>query len=503
MYSSMYLLLNLTPLKYSLSAARKNYFEIISAIHPDKCSLTVAEELTQAVVQAYNTLTDPNSRSYYNYCGTPGPNIEYDNKKAELQASVINDILKEHREKLNEKAAEKQRLVREKQRLRRLFEENKITRQEYYDELHKLQKPEGEMQQGTPNLDETNEPKKSTTEKPKETPAPGGFETFLKRCQEAAMNNPAPAPEAKASKTPDAEASKTPESANVQSTSGAQPTANNVEIIDLTTDDETEVASVAGEEDNGNNKEDSSDTDSFESFKRRFLNSDDPSSSSKTPSQDKNSTTEQGEAVDHEESTTRQSSPEPTRPKYVDAATSPIKFYTKDACLSPMFKTLTCDMATSPLKAQSPNFKTPSPGANTPSASKRNLNFTSSPTGNENSSSNEKEVTEEQENKDESCSFQEHETSSTANESRRTSVHKQFIQKIHGYRMRKTADGTSLCRFKVRWGPGGYDVVEPADVVIQEKVALKDWLDLLQVNQQKKYNSIIAYHPEFLEVYKD
>lgn len=442
MFTAMYLLLNLTPLTYSLSSAKKNYLEIMSAIHPDKCSSPMAVKLTQAVVQAYRVLTNHEKRLYYNLYGNPEPNVEYDNSQATEYSFMVNQLLGEYRQKIEKKEQERQRVLREKQRLKSKFEDGSISKEEYYTALN--------------NLTPCQEPESNAT------PYQSSFDSFLNKCQEAAnkrgsnstnANQSEAATNNASSENPQSEKQfneqePTANSASASSDRQQQEEDPNIEVIDLSSDDDEDT--VIGQESDEDN-------------------------------------------IQIEQS-----------PKFKDMATSPIKFGEfKDAASSPILTT--CDASTSPLKtSQTYNAEPESPAA------KRNLNFggqTSTPKASTTNTTNEPE-NDPSTTKDEASATEEVNNESSFGENARpstsaTSVHKQFISKVYSYRMRKNADGTSCCRFKVRWGPGGYDVVESAEVLIKEKVGLRNWLDLLQVNQQKRYNSIISFHPEFLNVYKD
>lgn len=84
---------------------------------------------------------------------------------------------------------------------------------------------------------------------------------------------------------------------------------------------------------------------------------------------------------------------------------------------------------------------------------------------------------------------------SALNEPRVSNQFKQFIVKITNMR---TRDGVTS--FKVKWGPGGHEVREPAAVVIRERVGLKNWLEELMVERPRKYSYIMLHHPEFAQV---
>lgn len=195
---------------------------------------------------------------------------------------------------------------------------------------------------------------------------------------------------------------------------------------------------------------------------------------------------------------------------FKDASTSPIKFEnektTRSAATSPVKfedEKATADASTSPVKFEnnestsSPLTESSSTSKNTPSSSaKQNLNFDTSATDPAtNNSPGHNSKTSAPPNPNTSTSSNAHDSN------RRTSIHKQYIMQVHGYRMRYLPDGTGVCRFSVRWGPGGHDLIEPADIVFKEKTGLRNWLDWLQVNKPKKYDAIVRYHPEFLQVY--
>lgn len=64
--------------------------------------------------------------------------------------------------------------------------------------------------------------------------------------------------------------------------------------------------------------------------------------------------------------------------------------------------------------------------------------------------------------------------------------------------MRTRTDGT---KFKVRWGPGRQVLIEPKEVVVKEKLALRNWLDEMNIENPRRYNAIMKFHPEYLSVF--
>lgn len=88
-------------------------------------------------------------------------------------------------------------------------------------------------------------------------------------------------------------------------------------------------------------------------------------------------------------------------------------------------------------------------------------------------------------------------TENNPEQSKRRSSHKQQIVKIISVR---TRDGRM--RFKVRWSPGGQETTEDLAIVLEERQGLSKWLDEMEINQPRKFNAILKFHPEIKRLWE-
>lgn len=453
MYTSMYKLLNLTPLTYSSTKATRNYRDIMPAIHPDKCTAPEAADITKAVNVAFKVLTNQESRNYYNLSGKISL-WDYDNAQAEKDAAVMKKLLKKRNRDVKAREEEKQYMIREKQRLYTRLQSGEITHGEYESAIKNILPNRSTVQQENEN-DRSSDP----TSSPEDS-----WSTFLRKCAKMAEEQQSNPSDSSGPKRDE-------EHPNDHKTSSATDDDSNH------TDTKTQQPPVY------------------------TIDSDTEDEEGESPVNDENqapSTATENETLQATSST-----------KFNDAASSPIKFETekifKDVATSPIKfedEKVTSDAATSPIKhdntgdQSTPFSKSTSTAENNQnSGARKNLNFdTPSPKQDESADNNTTSP------HDESKASTTPGPNTSTN--RRTSIHKQYIMQIFGYRMRYLTDGTGVCRFNVRWGQGGHDLIEPADVVLKEKAGLKNWLDWLKVHKPKKYDAIVRYHPEFLGVYE-
>lgn len=126
MFDSLYKLLDLTPGTYSPEVAHRNYLSIIRAVHPDRNPHPDSVTVASAVVQAYDALSDPITRAYYNRHGRLSATRPYDNDLAEqnavLMCRIINMYHFERSRRERERAAELERAARAAARSQREFE---------------------------------------------------------------------------------------------------------------------------------------------------------------------------------------------------------------------------------------------------------------------------------------------------------------------------------------------------------------------------------------------
>lgn len=88
MYEAMYRLLNVSSHQFCPLRTQLSFERTMKAIYQHQFITSELTEISAAVVQAYNTLIDPNKRAYYNRFGKPSPYESYNNRRA-LELAVL------------------------------------------------------------------------------------------------------------------------------------------------------------------------------------------------------------------------------------------------------------------------------------------------------------------------------------------------------------------------------------------------------------------------------
>lgn len=437
MFDSIFRFLQLTPLTFSLSAARRNYRDILSVVHPDKCASERASLVTKYVTHAYVTLCDPVKRTYFIHHGRPSNYESYDEGEA---SQVLSDLSYLLRVRDFEKEEEKRKVIREETRSDR--ESN---------------------QERPSNSSGSNSPQQSD----EQSPSYDRFDAFIKECRLAANERPSPPTEGSATEiSKDDDFTQRASSTKTVSQDQLEPVLDKAEVSP-NTGSEPELIVV---------ESDLSDAETEESLGDIFRRQ------QRSPSVS---------ILDEETSDSLPSGS--VNGNGCDASTSPIKYVEEKTFV---------DVATSPFKPGDKVTFFILPGVST---SKKNLSFgDKSFTPADDSipfkSNSQRTSTPRGATSDKSTPQQHNSShqSKASGKARRRSTHKKYIKNILGLRTR--CDGV---RFKVVWGPGGHETIEHADVVIQEKRGLRNWLDLLSVEEPKRYNAILKFHPEFSSVLDD
>lgn len=417
----MFQLLLLTPLSFSVAAARRNFRDIMLAVHPDRCNSDSAPKVSKFVTHAFTTLTNPTKRYYYTQHGTPSVNEGYNNDEATEVVEQLHVLLSEYRRKQEESCPQQS--------------------QNQSDEIH--EEVPISIEENSPSL------QNGTLSEPiPDTP----FEVFLRECRRAAsvgvdqteeVNGPLPGP----SGEPD--------------------------IVEISSDEESRIQVDPSEL-------------SFESEVNSVVNS--------TLHEDNDEPPPYADCA--QAGTSANSVPCPSTVFVVDVSTSPIKFEESRTFV---------DVGTSPFQPGDKVTFYEVPIAST-SSSRRNLNssWCNSPDSSEDrrnsfvppGSSTPREGSNANNNTSYSSDYTH--PSSRANASGFSSSHKKYIIAILS--MRTRPEGV---RFKVCWGPGRHETIESAETVIQERRGLRSWLELLNVQEPRRYNAILRFHPEFRSVLED
>lgn len=160
----------------------------------------------------------------------------------------------------------------------------------------------------------------------------------------------------------------------------------------------------------------------------------------------------------------------PTKTK--DTGSSPIKFEPE--------KTFT-DAATSPMRATEENIEQ-TDDTNSRQPTKRNLNFN--------------ESTNESDSSTETPTKQKSDTKLESKAKQRTPSGREYIAEIINYRTRTEGN----VKFSIKWGPSQEKDTLPLKEVLEERHALKRWLDKIRVESPNRLRCIMKYHPEFKDV---
>lgn len=476
MYDSMFQLLNLTPLTFSLASAKRNYKSILSAVHPDKCNSVHAVRVSSFVTHAYVTLTDPVKRLYYMRHGAPSPLESYNNVEASEVVGHMNRLVSA---KERERDERRQQIIREASRAKR--EEEDIA-------------PFNAIGNLNARISNHNSPVNESR-----------FEDFLNQCRKSAAASFDPD-----TKEVSTDRSSVPEDSSdhdivdqSQCAPSREDSVNKTSLSPRPDEDMPTVFSIARNArhgassphvspevisiDSGDESEETVDYTRWFGFDSPVARSHEYSPSRGSP--DRTCSEEDGDEYRDVNSRGRQRNLSHLK----DAATSPLRSKSKTT-----FK----DAGTSPFKPGDKVTFYTLPDLASPRV-RRNLSFDdSSPPSSHRGRSSPSPSVSGGSNWGNNRSFNDF-TSDYSNTTRATnnpdynSIHKEYIAAILGLRTRQ--DGV---RFKVKWGPGGYETTERAEVVLRERRGLRIWLDLLHVREPRRYNAIMRFHPEFQAVFK-
>lgn len=452
MYDTMFKLLDLTALNFSVPVATRNYKRIMSIVHPDKNDSEYAPGVSQAVNHAYHTLLDSSKRVHYMYHGVPAVNESFDESEAREMLARMRILL------AGGSSPVRSDLVKE------------------FPQATSIPSNDSQQLSGS------------------------RFEEFIKECQQAAASGSAagsdePVPSAHNSHH---------EPSSSHSFSKSSP--GEPEVVDLTeSDDETDEASKMSSADlrgsvpeadsAGAGSSDSSRPNSAESD-AKISNQDSGHVSSGEPSSKRSESVKI--YVD--------SSTSPVPKSFVDSSTSPLAKIFVDASTSPI-KATYVNAATSPLHstrkssslagaAAGSNPTAPTGELNGAPGARRNLIFNnvgprsaqsfpgssdtpcqappaaaSAPSGSGSSNS----------------------TGPPLSAQRPT----EYIMSISAMRVRSKLGGAE---FRVMWGPSGYVCTEKEEVVLKERTGLRSWLRRLRFEANRRYKSILRFHPRFKSV---
>lgn len=474
MYDSMFKLLNLAPLTFSTSAAERNYHYILNIIHPDHNDKESANTITQAVTHAYKTLSDYPRRLYYMDHGTPSSHEPYDNEEAAELARQMNILIAEHEHKKSQAAV----VSKEVEPLSQV-------------KLLSQVKP---LSQEAKSLFQVNNPHADI------------FDLFMETCKKAASamgpeiqptanestSNPVLDHERDSDPSPDSGIHEDlsvkginvePPGDKVVPCSLSEPSPSpsiGPEVIELDSDSDSEVFDpekiYAGINPfcryHGDRDEYFSDVESLISVTKDDTSTVHYNAESCPPSPSD---------VDHVDASVSIDSK-----IYVDVGTSPFKpgdhfvFYSLSSSASASSSSINC---------------------NTTSA-KRNLSFTEEGTTTQlghakpGASSTPRDPPK---SSGASCD-PDYLSGSLPNDDSIVGdpAGKLFIISIIS--MLKRSDGV---RFRVIWGPRGYECMEKKETVIKERQGLRNWLYRLRFEESRRFNAILKFHPEFRAVLED
>lgn len=177
---------------------------------------------------------------------------------------------------------------------------------------------------------------------------------------------------------------------------------------------------------------------------------------------------------------------------YSDGGISPTRTDSNDMATSPIRRIETRDFGTSPIQAT--NLEDNNNQCLGPSV-RRNLNLQFSDNNGQESILSNGTTTSTNTNGQASRNNPNNPYNNNSNVSR---SFRQFIMELSNMRTRN-----GITSFKVKWGPDGHERRETAETVMKEGLALRNYLEQLEIEQPRKYTSILHYHPEFASVLVD
>lgn len=484
MYDSMFKLLDLTPLTFSVSSAKRNYKRIMSVIHPDKNDSEHSAEVSKAVNHAYVTLLDNYKRMYYMQCGTPSVHESYDEPKAAETVKLLRGLLQESSRQKEERS---------------------------------------QVSPDQQDLDATKENRNNRSDSPGvET----RFEAFIKECRSAAARTgshgsslsgqhssspPTSGSNPSVSKkhqkpvhadTQDRSArdsKQTPEFATKRSSS---PSTTKPEVIELDSEDDADVDSQSNFSVNWervflNGRFSSASSFSGSSDKEDPVSSSPRAGDNSGPDLPRTSTPEpfnntSGAARPVSPSTSSgksrvrvDSSTSPLKGTHVDVGTSPFQPSEKLSFLYVMSSpAVEVYSMTAPATRESPSAGVRRNLSSSFGSSKRPSGFSRS----ENSSPN-------RGGSQSRFSPNDYLPGYTSGAASVDPAQRLYIMDILSMRSR-----AGEVTFKVKWGPLGYECIEKVETVVQERKGLQNWLYKLRFQEPRRFKAILRFHPEFLVV---
>lgn len=446
----MFKLLDLAPLTFNMSAAKKNYKRIMSIVHPDKNSSEYAASVSKAVTHAYTILSDSTKRLYYMKHGKPSAYEPYDDSETIEAIVQLNNLLELHEKK----------------------EHGAPSISSQPEEFA------SESKSSEINTSEDKEPKSTKDTVSSDSP----FESFLKQCKDAAASSSdSSSPDEgrhssaslfSAQKSPVIKPSDSVSPPKVSPTQEEKVSRPNSAGSNPESDEQSKKSTSSGKSKEPEvvvvDSEDDYDSDAPIDWDKMFRRARSVSSSpeSKSSCSDKKedsayksqarpSSEQPPRAASSGSGCNVNSSSSPVRKTYVDVATSPFK---------PGDDVTFVDLST--LSSSSSQSR--------PSRARRNLDFSS------------RSYT------DSTPRTPLRDNSYTGNPVPERSHRRKYIMAI--LRLRSRATGVF---FKVRWGPSGDERIESAATVMQEKIGLRNWLSHLRLEEPRRFNAILRYHPEF------
>lgn len=485
----MFMLLKLKILSFSVSAAKRNYREIISILDPNKNQSSEVKDIIKAVIQAFNTLMDVDKREYYKKFGNISATEPYDNADAARKVLILNRLMTNFRREAFEIEEEKRRLIREKSRNKR----------------------NGEREMETNTEIKTTMCTTGTMEK--------SFEMFLKQCKDAANINDGEIKDVKTNyntfkqnqalqlyqqKTPttnDNSYDKTDETLqNSQKSNGTLDIRNRSEILDARRT-ETETYQEILTHDSG------LDTDLSQEQSRKANQNSSKLSNEEVCSQSRNRNVNsllKGCISDitgpelHDNTESESDSRNIDKEDFVDVhihdATGNLAKSYKDMGTSPIKWTQTREMGTSPIRY----IEISGGGSIYDSVKVGKSQAERTQFNNHDRDGQINEESEPHRHETFESSIRDGNIGRDKPDFHNFNMDRQYIMEISNMR---TRDG--ITSFKVKWGPSGQEKRENADEVIREKAGLRNWLERLNIEEPKRYGAILKFHPEFGAVFQD
>lgn len=465
MYETMFRLLDTTALTFSVSIATRNYKRIMAIVHPDKNPSKHAPSVAKAVNHAYHTLLNTSKRMYYMYNGVPASNESFDETEAQRMLFHMRQLLVDHSQQVT------------------------LNRQESSTEhVHSA----GATHAGS-SVSDTK------------------FEEFIKKCQQAASSASSSSSTRVSARSPPPVAC--PERSDSSTvSSGSRPDACDVPtrlpsddpIGDSSAPDPEVVELVESDEDDldmgANNMPSDTEDSGFRSSQH--------GGGSPQPGCRSGSSESRFSSPGSEEPSRNyvDSSTSPMSKKFSDASTSPVPRNYVDASTSPLARVFV-SVSTSPLRSVFVDEPANTDGAQAggdrgcPTV-RRHLNF------DDPAKSDPADGLAESSSGSSSSSVPppvdilvEDDLGGFGGVPQRDGPGpspREYIMSILSMRVR-TKNGPA--EFKVKWGPEGYESVEQEEVLLRERVGLRDWLRHLRFSCNKRYRAIMRHHRNFEAVF--